>query len=82
MQIQDIAIRAAAGAPGDLGSFALWPRRCSYFGNVRVGVDVSVSELRELYNVILLAYGAEADRDLGIPGESLSGVIPAREFVW
>jgi hypothetical protein len=29
----------------------------------------------------VLAYGAESDRLLGIPGESLSGVYAAREFV-
>lgn len=56
--------------------------RCSYFGNVTVGKDVSIPELQRLYNVVLLAYGAEGDRNLGIPGEFLPGVIPAREFVW
>jgi len=47
-----------------------------------VGEDVTIAELQEYYNVILLAYGAEGDRDLGIPGEHLPGVLPAREFVW
>jgi adrenodoxin-NADP+ reductase len=35
-----------------------------------------------LYNAVVLAYGAESDRRLGIPGEDLQpGVYPAREFV-
>lgn len=54
----------------------------SFMGNVTVGRDVSLNELRELYDVVVLAYGCESDRKLGIPGEdSLAGVISAREFV-
>lgn len=56
--------------------------RCSFFGNVTLGSSVSLSELRELYHVVVLAYGAESDRALGIPGEYLSGIHSAREFVW
>ncbi|KAI9074781.1 hypothetical protein K1719_043258 [Acacia pycnantha] len=43
---------------------------------------VSLSELRELYHVVVLAYGAESDRSLGISGENLKGIHSAREFVW
>ncbi|CAK7344251.1 unnamed protein product [Dovyalis caffra] len=57
-------------------------QRCSFFGNVTLGSSVSLSELRELYHVVVLAYGAESDRALGIPGEDLSGIHSAREFVW
>ena len=54
----------------------------SFLGNVTVGKDVSLQELRELYDVVVLAYGCESDRKLGIPGEdSLMGVLSAREFV-
>ncbi|KAK9150128.1 hypothetical protein Syun_008437 [Stephania yunnanensis] len=56
--------------------------RCSFFGNVRVGTSISLSELRQLYHVVLLAYGAESDRVLGVPGEDLDGIHSAREFVW
>ncbi|KAL2482493.1 NADPH:adrenodoxin oxidoreductase [Forsythia ovata] len=55
--------------------------RCSFIGNVSVGSSVSLPELRQMYNA-LLAYGAESDRALGIPGEELGGVYAAREFVW
>lgn len=51
------------------------------FANVTVGRDVSVQELRELYDAVVLSYGCESDRKLGIPGEELSGVLSAREFV-
>ena len=43
--------------------------------------DIKVSELRECYNAVVLAYGAAKDRHLGIPGESLSNVFSARAFV-
>ncbi|KAF5956035.1 hypothetical protein HYC85_008891 [Camellia sinensis] len=56
--------------------------RCSFFGNVSLGSSVSLSELRELYHVVVLAYGAESDRVLGIAGEDLAGIHSAREFVW
>ncbi|KAL6629475.1 hypothetical protein ACP70R_029240 [Stipagrostis hirtigluma subsp. patula] len=56
--------------------------RCSFFGNVTLGKDVSLSELRKTYHVVVLAYGAESDRSLGIPGEDLKGIHSAREFVW
>ncbi|KAL5768808.1 hypothetical protein ACOSP7_015352 [Xanthoceras sorbifolium] len=56
--------------------------RCSFFGNVTLGSSISLSELRELYHVVVLAYGAESDRALGIPGEDLMGIHSAREFVW
>ncbi|XP_020551243.1 NADPH:adrenodoxin oxidoreductase, mitochondrial isoform X3 [Sesamum indicum] len=35
-----------------------------------------------MYNAVVLAYGAESDRCLGIPGEELAGIYAAREFVW
>uniref|UniRef100_A0A0E0CJ56 NADPH:adrenodoxin oxidoreductase, mitochondrial n=1 Tax=Oryza meridionalis TaxID=40149 RepID=A0A0E0CJ56_9ORYZ len=56
--------------------------RCQYYGNVTLGRDVSLSELRKTYDVVVLAYGAESDRSLGIPGEDLRGIHSAREFVW
>lgn len=52
-------------------------------GNIRVGSPhLSLQELRAYYNAVVLAYGAESDRKLGIPGEDLNGVLSAREFVW
>jgi adrenodoxin-NADP+ reductase len=54
----------------------------SFYGNVAVGRDVSLHELRQIYDVVVLAYGCESDWKLGIPGElSLSGVLSARDFV-
>merc|ERR1712013_847484 len=43
----------------------------TYCGNVCLGRDVSLSSLRANYNSVLLTYGADEDRTLGIPGENL-----------
>jgi NADPH-dependent glutamate synthase beta subunit-like oxidoreductase len=52
-----------------------------FIGNVTIGQDVSVAELLELYDAVILAIGAPHDRKLGIPGEDLAGVIGSAEFV-
>jgi ferredoxin--NADP+ reductase len=52
-----------------------------YLGHVNVGTDVTVEELRARYHVLILCYGAETDRHLGIPGEQLAGSHAATEFV-
>ncbi|MGD8497247.1 MAG: NADP oxidoreductase, partial [Gemmatimonadales bacterium] len=50
-------------------------------GNVTVGEDVSVEDLRGFYHMIVYAVGAQSDRKLGIPGEDLPGSHPATIFV-
>ncbi|KAL3138008.1 hypothetical protein ABBQ38_005244 [Trebouxia sp. C0009 RCD-2024] len=57
-------------------------QRCSFLGNVTVGKDVSLATMQEMYHAVVLAYGAEGNRQLQIPGQNLSGVLSAREFVW
>jgi ferredoxin--NADP+ reductase len=52
-----------------------------FIGNVTVGRDVSVAELLDLYDAVILATGAPHDRQLGIPGEDLPGVVGSAEFV-
>ncbi|HEY6047891.1 MAG TPA: FAD-dependent oxidoreductase [Sphingomicrobium sp.] len=52
-----------------------------FIGNVSVGRDVSVAELLNLYDAVILATGAPHDRKLGIPGEDLPGVVGSAEFV-
>jgi ferredoxin--NADP+ reductase len=53
----------------------------SFFGNVKVGRDIFISELKTFYDAIIFACGAETDRKLGIPGEDLPGSYTATEFV-
>ncbi|KAL5969957.1 NADPH:adrenodoxin oxidoreductase mitochondrial [Taenia solium] len=55
--------------------------RFHYYGNIAVGNDVSLAELRYHYDAIVLAYGAGADKRMNISGEELPGVVSAKEFV-
>ena len=55
--------------------------RFSFLGNVNIGKDIKVEELRQYYDAILFATGAETDNRLGIPGEDLPGSHTATEFV-
>ncbi|KAK7135087.1 hypothetical protein R3I93_018252 [Phoxinus phoxinus] len=55
--------------------------RCSFYGNVNVGKDVTIEELRRAYHAVVLSYGAEGNRSMKIPGEDLSGVFSAKDFV-
>jgi len=55
--------------------------RCAFFGNVTIGRDITIEELQQFYDAILIASGAESDNRLGIPGEDLSGSHTATEFV-
>jgi NADPH-dependent glutamate synthase beta subunit-like oxidoreductase len=52
-----------------------------FVGNVAVGRDVSIPELQELYDAVVLATGAPADRPLGVPGDDLPGVVGSAAFV-
>ena len=52
-----------------------------FIGNVCVGRDLSIAELAELYDAVVLAIGAPDDRKLGVPGEDLPGVIGSAAFV-
>ncbi|XP_043958057.1 NADPH:adrenodoxin oxidoreductase, mitochondrial [Gambusia affinis] len=55
--------------------------RCSFYGNVNVGKDVTVGELQGAYHAVVLSYGAEGNRRMGVPGEDLPGVYSAKDFV-
>lgn len=52
-----------------------------FVGNVTVGKDVSVDELQDLYDAVVLATGAPDDRKLDIPGGDLPGVFGSAAFV-
>jgi ferredoxin--NADP+ reductase len=53
----------------------------SFFGNVTVGRDITVAELRQTHHAVIFTTGAETDRRLHIPGEDMPGSHTAIEFV-
>lgn len=55
--------------------------RVRLFANVKIGHDVSVGELRERYDQVVVAVGSPGARTMHIPGENLPGSVSATEFV-
>jgi ferredoxin--NADP+ reductase len=52
-----------------------------FYGDVSIGKDITIDELRGAVDAVIYAYGAGADKRLGIDGEDLLGSIAAPEFV-
>ena len=52
-----------------------------FLGHVQIGRDVTVAELNHHYDAVIYAFGADSDRQLGIPGEQLAGSHTATEVV-
>jgi ferredoxin--NADP+ reductase len=52
-----------------------------FVGNVTIGEDVSIAELQELYDAVVLATGAPNDKPAGISGEGLANVFGSAAFV-
>lgn len=49
--------------------------------NVEIGVDVTIDELREAYDGVVIATGADRDVDLRVPGAELPGSFGGADFV-
>ncbi len=52
-----------------------------FVGNVSVGADVSIAELQQLYDAVVLATGAPNDRAFDIPGADLGNVFGSASLV-
>jgi ferredoxin/flavodoxin---NADP+ reductase len=52
-----------------------------FIGGVMVGRDVTIDELRDSYDAVVLATGADVSRSLGVPGEDLPGSHHAGDFI-
>ena len=52
-----------------------------FYGNVDVGQDITLEDLKDHYHQICFATGAQTDRQMGIPGEDLPRSHAATEFV-
>src|SRR5438045_3739467 len=53
----------------------------AFWGNVAVGRDVGLAELRQIYDAVVIASGAPVDRRLGVPGADLPGIVGSGAFV-
>lgn len=55
--------------------------KVNFYGNVEIGKEISLGELRRMYDAVVLAVGAGSDRAVGIPGEDKKGVFGSATFV-
>ncbi|XP_047543132.1 NADPH:adrenodoxin oxidoreductase, mitochondrial isoform X2 [Vanessa atalanta] len=53
----------------------------NFYGNITLGEDINLLQLRQHYDAVLLTYGAEEDKTLGIENEDATNIIAARNFV-
>ncbi|MEI7540709.1 MAG: FAD-dependent oxidoreductase [Actinomycetes bacterium] len=51
------------------------------FANVEIGSDITVAQLQEKYDAVVIATGSSLGKTLGIPGENLPGSMSAADFV-
>ena len=51
------------------------------FANVEIGSEISVAQLKEKYDAVVIATGSHLGKSLGIPGENLPGSLSAADFV-
>lgn len=51
------------------------------FGNVEYGTDITLDDLRAMYDAVIFATGANTDRALHVPGADLDGSYGAADFV-
>jgi ferredoxin--NADP+ reductase len=51
------------------------------FANVELGVDLTIEQVKERYDAVVIATGSAIGKKLGIPGEDLLGSMSAATFV-
>ena len=52
-----------------------------FYGDITIGRDLSLEELRGAVDAVIYAYGAGTDKKMGIPGEDLPGSLGAPDLV-
>ena len=51
------------------------------FANVELGSDLTIEQLKDMYDAVVIATGSALGKRLGIPGEDLPGSMSAAAFV-
>src|SRR5262245_56075365 len=54
----------------------------AFSGDVELGAAVSLDELRRIYDAVVIATGAAAERRLAVPGAALDGALGSRDLVF
>lgn len=48
---------------------------------LKIGQDITIQELRQQYDVVLITIGASTDKKLGLENEDADGIISAVQFL-
>ena len=51
------------------------------YANVELGTDITIEDLKDRYDAVVMCTGSQIGKKLGIPGEDLSNSISAADFV-
>ena len=51
------------------------------FANIEIGSEITIVQLQEKYDAVIIATGSSLGKKLGIPGEDLYGSMSAADFV-
>ncbi len=55
--------------------------RVRFLGNIEIGTDLSLEDLRSHYHAVVYATGCAHDRPLGVPGDDLPGSLGSADVV-
>lgn len=53
-----------------------------FAGNIEIGADIKIEDLREQFDVVALATGRPNARQLDVPGKNLEGVYTAADLIY
>lgn len=51
-----------------------------FVGNVEIGTDYTLDQIKEAFDIVVLATGLHGDRDIAVPGANLDGVYGSGEI--
>ena len=53
----------------------------NFYGNIKIGTDLNIEDLKPYYTALFICTGSESDRPFIIPGVDLAEVVPSRHMV-
>ena len=56
-------------------------KKVKFYGNTKIGKDIKLSTLSKLYDAVIISSGASDDKELGVAGSNLKGIIGSAKFV-
>ena len=61
--------------------FDRFESQINFYGNIKIGTDILIDDLKPYYTALFICTGSESDRPLTLPGVNLPEVVPSRHMV-